>query len=354
MKKSRLSAAILILSLVFVLIAFLFIWYIEHIFEIFMPAILAVLIVYLIYPLVEIIERKGITRSRAVLIIYIAILLGMLLIGVFVLPKIAANISELIKSMPFLAAEFWKHQDCFIKGFINSGWPVEFKNTLQNEFGNKTRFVQKLLMDFLRGTMDFVTYVPLLIINIILGLMIAYYFFRDARNMRKRILAIMPQKIRNDLDYCGREIHKVLVHFLQGQLLTAAIIAILEIIGLVLLKVKYPFFLGLIGGIFNVIPFFGPFISAIPAVTSAFTDSPIKALWVVLLFGLIQQIDNLWISPKVIEGKLGLHPITTIIAVIAGGKFWGIIGMVIILPMLAIVKIIWKRGVSKCFTKSTE
>jgi len=78
-------------------------------------------------------------------------------------------------------------------------------------------------------------------------------------------------------------------------------------------------------------------------VAVALIDSPVKAFWTVVAFLVIQQIDNAFISPKIIEGRLGLHPITTILAVLAGGEFFGIIGMLVAVPVTAVLKVILKR-----------
>lgn len=142
-----------------------------------------------------------------------------------------------------------------------------------------------------------------------------------------------------------REINDILSNFIQGQLLTAAIIGVMETVALFIVGVKYAPILGIIGGISNIIPYFGPFIGAIPAVAVALIDSPVKVLWTVVAFVIIQQIDNMFISPKIIEGRLGLHPVTTILAVLVGEEFFGIIGMLLAVPVTAVIKVILKRSV---------
>jgi len=113
--------------------------------------------------------------------------------------------------------------------------------------------------------------------------------------------------------------------------------------GLILLRVKYPVILGVIGGITNVIPYFGPIIGAIPSVAVALLESPLKALWTIILFTVVQQIDNVIITPKIVEGRVGLHPVATILAVLIGGEFFGIIGMLVAVPVAAMLKIIITR-----------
>jgi predicted PurR-regulated permease PerM len=182
-------------------------------------------------------------------------------------------------------------------------------------------------------------------LDLTLSLIIAYYFIKDSKSFRDGFLSLVPRKWRNGLVNTGREINQILSNFIQGQLLTALIVGILEALGLLLINSKYPFILGLIGGIANIIPYFGPFLGCLPAVALALIESPIKALWTIVIFALVQQIDNAFISPKIIEGKLGLHPLTTILAVLIGGEFFGIIGMLVAVPIFAIIKVILKRSV---------
>ena len=176
-------------------------------------------------------------------------------------------------------------------------------------------------------------------------MIIAYYYIKDAELLKEGFLSLTPRKWRNFLISTGREVSLILANFIQGQLLTALIVGALESIGLILIHAKYPVVLGMIGGIFNIIPFFGPFLGAIPAVAVSLIESPMKALWTALVFTIIQQIDNSLISPKIIEGRLGLHPVTTILAVLVGGEFMGILGMLIAVPIAAIIKIIVNRTI---------
>lgn len=347
MEKHRQVLTSSILAIAFLFLGYFFIAFWHQWVFVLMPVLIGVLIVYLIYPLVYQLENRGMNRGRSVLVIYSMLILMMVGIGFFILPKIISNMSEMLQRIPELTNELYKRENMMLQGLLDGAWPKELKQTLQKEFGETSKILQQYILQFLKNSIEFLMFTPAMILNIILGLMIAYYFFRDTGKMKKRFLALLPRGIKQDAEICGKEIHTIMIHFIQGQLLTALIIALLQMLGLLILNVKYPFFLGMIGGICNVIPFFGPFISAIPAVVFAFSDSAMKAVWVVLLFAFIQQIDNLWISPKVIEGKLGLHPITTIIGVIAGGEFFGIWGMIVILPFLAMTKVLWKRAIDK-------
>ncbi|NLB77703.1 MAG: AI-2E family transporter, partial [Clostridiaceae bacterium] len=152
-------------------------------------------------------------------------------------------------------------------------------------------------------------------------------------------LLLLPRRWRAGTIDLGKKISRILAGFIQGQLMTALIVGVLETMGLILVGMKYPLVLGMIGGLANIIPYFGPYIGAIPALAIALTISPLKAVWVAAVYIVVQQIDNSFISPKIIEGRLGLHPVATIFAVLVGGEFFGIIGMLLAVPVMAILRV---------------
>jgi len=101
--------------------------------------------------------------------------------------------------------------------------------------------------------------------------------------------------------------------------------------------------LGLLAGLMDVIPFFGPILSAVPAVIITLIDNPVKVIWVILLNVFIQQIEGSILTPKIIGNRVGLHPVITIISVLIGGKFFGLIGMLLAVPVTAIIKVLARR-----------
>ena len=99
--------------------------------------------------------------------------------------------------------------------------------------------------------------------------------------------------------------------------------------------------IGLITGFADIIPYIGPFLGFIPAVIFALLKSPIKALWVIIIFTIIQQIESNIITPKVVGESVGIHPVTVILALIIGGGFFGVIGMILAVPVVGISKVLY-------------
>lgn len=324
--------------------AILFIYYFrDKIFKIISPILIAVVIAYVIYPLVIKFERKGIKRSISIIVIYIFIILVMIFFSIYIMPYVLDNAKELFNTLPNITSKYQHIFNTFVSKIKTSRWPPEVKNLIFKEIDNTANLLQQYASQAMKKSLGVIASSIAILVNIVLSMIIAYYILKDINSIKRTTLLIAPKKMRNELVNVGRELNAIISHFIQGQLITACIVGILETLGLYFVHVKYPFILGLLGGIANIIPYFGPFLGAIPAVAIALLDSSTKAFLAVLVFVIVQQIDNAFISPKIIEGKLGLHPITTIIAVLVGGEFFGIIGMLIGVPVTAMLKVILKR-----------
>jgi predicted PurR-regulated permease PerM len=131
--------------------------------------------------------------------------------------------------------------------------------------------------------------------------------------------------------------------WLQARLLAAVIIGAITAGGLMLLQVKAALALAVIAGLMELIPFFGPIFSALPAIGIALVDSPQKALWVVLLYVVIQQIEGNVVTPLLLKKRLEIPPVLTIVAVSALGIVFGVLGMLVAEPLTAMVMLIVKR-----------
>jgi predicted PurR-regulated permease PerM len=136
------------------------------------------------------------------------------------------------------------------------------------------------------------------------------------------------------------DINSIVSQFLRGQLLDTLIIAILSSIGLSLIGLDFALFIGCFAGICNIIPYFGPIISTVPAaLVGLLTGGPSEALLAIFVLLAIQQVDSNIIYPRVVGSSTGLHPLFVLISVTVGGYYGGILGMIIAVPIAAIIKV---------------
>ncbi len=335
--------------IILLIIAIGLIWFIyfysDKLFKILTPFFMAVIIAYAIYPLVIRFERMGVKRGYSILIVYVFTGLTLGLFILYMMPHVVANAKELFNTLPDIANSYRELFNQYISKIKSSRWPNEVKNIVFGELNVGTGVVQRYAAQAMKKSINILASSIGILFNLVLSMILAYYFLKDIDNIKKSSLMLAPKKMRNELINIGRELNQIITNFIRGQLTTALIVGALETAGLYLVHVKYPFILGVIGGIANIIPYFGPVLGAIPAVALALLQSPTKAALAALVFIIVQQIDNAFISPRIIEGKLGLHPITTIVAVLVGGEFFGILGMLLGVPVTAMLKVLAKRAV---------
>ena len=179
--------------------------------------------------------------------------------------------------------------------------------------------------------------------GIITAIVLTYYFMRDKTHILNGVFGLFPYRWRDFVTETADELGMISAKFVQGQIFVSLIIGSLETVGLLLLGMPYSAFFGIIGGFSNLIPYFGPFIGAVLPVITALGISPVKALWVLALFLIVQQIDNHFISPKIIEGNLGIHPMVVIIVIFAGQELFGVWGLIVAVPVYATVKCILSK-----------
>ena len=309
------------------------------------PFFLAVLLTYIFKPLAERLQRKKIPRPAAILAVYFFFILALGAAAFFFIPQLANNTKDLMNTLPDIVDGYQKMIDNTIAALKSSKWSPEIKNVIFNEVQNGIEIAERYATEALKILLSSVINSIKLVIDLTIAMVIAYYFIKEPEHFKELFFALVPRRFRNVLISLGKEIKLILAGVIQGQLLTAFIVGSLETIGLMIAGVKYPLVLGMIGGLANIIPYFGPYIGAVPAAAVALTDSPLRLLWAVLVFIVVQQLDNSYISPKIIESKLGMHPVTTIFAVLAGGEFFGIVGMLLAVPVFAVLRTIVKKAV---------
>src|SRR5690606_35156615 len=146
---------------------------------------------------------------------------------------------------------------------------------------------------------------------------------------------------RQDVKELLLEIDRSLSQFIRGRLILAFYVGIVTTIFLLVLDIEFAILIGLVTGIADIIPYFGPFLGFLPAIIFGFLNSTMKGIWVAIIFILIQWVENNVLAPKIIGDSTGIHPITILLALIIGGGMFGVIGMIFSIPIIAIWNILF-------------
>jgi predicted PurR-regulated permease PerM len=309
------------------------------------PFLMTIPLVYIVKPLSDRLSAKKINRCLSVMLVYFFFISAVAAVCMFFVPELATNMRELMETLPQLIKDYERIFNSLLSSIKASNWSEQVKSAIFNEIEAGMGALQKFILKSLENGINMIVETIRFIVDFTIALVISYYIIKDGDKFRDYFLLMLPRRWRNGLAGIFKEIGNILAGFIQGQLTTALIVGILETMGLMVIKMKYSLVLGMIGGLANVIPYFGPYIGLLPALAIAFTVSPMKAVWTIVIFMGVQQIDNNFITPKMIEGKLGLHPVATVFAVLAGGEFFGIIGMLLAVPAMAILRVLVNKTV---------
>lgn len=314
------------------LFAFVAILYIAQ--GIIIPLIFALIIAIILHPVVNFFTRKKINRLAAIII---TLLLTVLIIVGFG-ALIYSQASRLSESWPALVDKFTQMLNQSItwaSGYFNinakeiHGWIADAKEDLINNSGS--RIGQTLAT--VSGWLIISLLVPVYIFMLLFyqPLLIEFIHKLFGTSNQAKVSEIVTQT------------KSVIQRYLIGLIIEAIIIATLYTIALLTLGIEYAFLLGIIGALLNVIPYVGGLVGvALPMVVALATKaSPWYALYIMGIYYFIQLIDNYYIVPKIVASKVKINALFTIIAVIAGNALWGIPGMFLSIPLLAIIKLIF-------------
>jgi predicted PurR-regulated permease PerM len=305
---------------------------------IFPPLVIALIGVYLLNPIVSVLERRGLARIWGTLITY---LVGLAIVGTaltFTVPLVAEQVQAFARSAPRVIDQVTSNfQD------LASRFGIDLQSAAGGGAGVVDFFGQ--LVSFTRGLAG-------LAIVMILGPIIAFYLLVDLPKIKRGAKALIPARRRREAESVLERIGRAVGGFFRGQLLVSLFVAVASAIGLWIVGLPFWAVVGLVTGLFNLIPLIGPFIGGIVAVTIAFTtEQPAGGLlslepgWPLALGSavallIVQQIDNHIFSPNIVARTVRLHPVTVMLGLLAGGTLLGLWGMLLAVPVLATAKIL--------------
>ena len=343
-KKKNLKLAAIVIA-VFAILIFICVYH-HKIIAIATPFLMALVLAYIILPVIKQFDQRKVPRKVSILLIYATIIIFASAFVVFIIPELISNAKSLINILPEIISSYQEKFNDFLNIIRTSSWSGDLKGVLIVEIQSGASNAQGMAMGFLKDIVGSSVKTVYMVFDIMLAMIIAYYLLKDIELFKRMALSLFPTKWKGLIAETVDEINSVLSSFVKGQLLTALVVGIIEVIGLFIVNVKYPLILGLIGGFSNMVPYFGPIIGGVPAVAVALIDSPLKAFYTLVMFFIVQQIDNTIISPRIIERKLGLHPITSIFAVLVGVEFFGILGLLLSVPVTAVIKLVAKKAMT--------
>lgn len=306
-----------ILKIIAIFAALWFVWFVRDILAI---LFVALMLAALIDPFADWFQVKKIPRALAVLIVYLALLLIVGFVVLLIIPPFIEQISSLL-------ANFGYYDQ--VAGWFGRFSSLTFEGGNLSQITSSFQQVFATLSGFLGG-----------VAAMVIALVLTFYMVVEENAARRLFKNIAPTKYQPHLAKLFAKMQKKIGAWLRGQIVLGLIVGVAAYIGLSILGVKYALVLAIMAGLFEIIPYVGPVAAAIPAVILSMLQSPIKGLLVIVLYIIIQWLENNILVPKIMQKVTGLNPIVSIVALLVGLKIAGVIGAILAIPVATMVAVI--------------
>lgn len=346
---------------------------VDKVLTVLQPIIIGMVIAYLINPVMKFIERnldralkKKITDekkrnklTRAVgtagaLLFFILIIV--VLISMMV-PQLIKSIMGMVTNLPKQADAFLAWLDSFLKG--DNQWASMLEEAVRKGMDVLSNWFEQSFLPQLQTYITEITSGVIsgfkVLLNALIGLIVAVYVLFSKEKFigqaKKIVYAVFPVRQANAIVHTVRKSNEIFGGFISGKILDSAIIGVLCYIVLSIMRMPYGLLVSVIVGVTNIIPFFGPFIGAIPSAIIIILASPLQGLYFIIFVIILQQVDGNIIGPKILGDSTGLSPFWVVFAILLGGGLFGFAGMVLGVPTFAVIYYIISKVVSYILRK---
>lgn len=307
-----------------------------------LPLSLAGITAYIVYPLIIRLEKKGIRRNRSVILIFIMLSFIILVLILYLLPILIRDFQILIYELP-----------------NKLGAVLDLANKIGQRFNiqiNKEKillYLSNYLSEISLGTVKsaisgfqklFTNIVGVLIflLNLILYPLFFYYIIMDYEKISQGVDRYIPERFKTIADNLAKSVNDILSGYIRGQILISILLALLYSISLSILGLNFGFLIGIITGLLNIIPYAGFIIGFTLSLIMVFSEFSYFTLFsVIIIFALLQILEGFYLSPKIVGNRVGLSPLTTILAIIIGGNLLGLWGILLAIPVAGILKMVF-------------
>ncbi|SFL81724.1 AI-2E family transporter [Pelosinus propionicus] len=313
---------------------------------IYFPIILAMILAFILNPLVNYItnirfgpQNRHIGRGISVICAFLILILFLLVVGTFVLLPFIHEFDKFIIDLPNLIS---KIQNIAIKIQQRAqllDLPANINTFIEQAIASAASFSADLARRILQAAFGFASS----IVELVVVPVLAYYFLKDWSILKDKIVSLFTVESRERVRKIIEEMSLVISAYIRGQVIISIIIGIFVFSGMYMLGVDYPLVLGLLAACTESIPIIGPIIGSVPAIMLAYLISPTLAFKVIIFYILVQLIENQIVVPNIMGHTIDLHPVVIIISLLIGGQLWGIIGMMLAVPVAALLRVLIRQ-----------
>lgn len=334
---------------------------IDLVIAILMPVIYGLLISYVLWPLVRIFETKlfgkilkkmkvtptakgkKAIRLTCVLATLFLFLFAIYLLLALLIPQVANSIASIVENFP----RYINNIQEWISSTLKNNPDMENTvNNLISTYSEKAEEwlsqdlmpqINSIIRELSSGLVGFITFIK----NVILGIIVSIYMLYGKENLianaKKGVYALFSTRRANQIIKDCQYIDATFGKYIIGMMLDSLNIAVWCYVGLLILQMPYAILISVVVGVTNFIPFFGPYLGAIPSAVLIFMVNPIQALYFIIFIFVLQQIDGNFIAPRILGDSTGMSSLMVLVAIMVGGGLFGIPGMLIGVPVCAVL-----------------
>ncbi|HEP1786126.1 TPA: AI-2E family transporter [Streptococcus suis] len=309
-----------------------------------LPMILTGLLYYLLNPMVDWMEKHKISRTVGISILFVLISLLIIWGLAVAIPSIQEQVTSFAQNLP---ANIQKIEGQ-VTSLLQDQRFEQFRPTaleLLNKVNDQAvAYAQKFSTSAVNWASNLISTASQIIVAILIMPFILFYLLRDGQYLNKHITQYLPTKWREPIGTVLSDVNGQLSNYVRGQVTVAIIVALMFSVMFSIIGLSYPITLGVMAGFLNLIPYLGSFLAMIPAVILGLIAGPIMLIKVLVVFMIEQTIEGRFVTPLIIGSSLSIHPITILFVLLTAGQMYGVLGVLLGIPIYASIKVLVKAA----------
>ncbi len=323
------------------------VWFFSLIWKLLFPFVAAFVIAYLLSPIVRALADRGVPRGLSAFVLILLALMAIAAVLLIIVPPIIGQITSLVASLDYLPGQIGAFSEK-VNAWLSSLEDYEPSPYAKPIIDNLVLRAQDVFAALFERALAFVTSLSQLathIVNIIITPIFTFYLLRDMPKIKRWVRERVPRRFLDEAVETYQEIDRVLAGFIRGQFIVSTTEATFIGVGLTAIGVEYALLLGIFAGFANMVPYVGTYIGGIPALAVILLGPDVgrRLVLALILYVVVNLFDGYILAPRIVGRRVGLHPVVTMIAMLVGAKFFGVVGFLAAVPVTATLKILGKK-----------
>lgn len=311
-----------------------------------LPFVAGIIIGYLLDPVADKFQKMGLSRTWATVIVMLLVILLFFPLLFLLLGVIQGQITDFLLAVPdYIAALMKKIEPVFYE--LQSKFPdidaEKIREYIRDNMSNALKVTAKVIGGVISGGFAFVNVISLLLITPV----VAFYMLRDWDTFVAKVNGLLPRRSKESIEKQASEINQIMANFIRGQLSVCVLLGCFYAVGLYIVGLDLGIMIGFIAGIISFIPYVGSISGFVVSMCIAFAqfDEIGRILSVVAVFAVGQFLEGNFLTPKLVGDSVGLHPVWVMFALLAGGVLLGFLGLLIAVPVAAIIGVLVRHAI---------